>query len=95
MALGAPSSLRVEDSAKPMDTSSQASPQVDVPDDADPRDQTLEEIYAPSSPPVETLRPGTGVLPKDEIQLQKEANRALGCILATRSSLDAHQRKQV
>ena len=47
MALGAPSSLGLEDSTKPVDTSSQASPQVSIPDDAEPDNQTLEEIYAP------------------------------------------------
>ena len=95
MAQGAPSSLALEDSAKPMDTSSQASLWVSIPDNAELGNQTLEEIYAPPSLLVETLGPGASILPGDVIQLQKETNRALGCLLATRSSLDAHGRKQV
>ena len=68
---------------------------MDVPEDVELSNQTLEEIYASPSPPVKTPGPGTGTLPKDVIQLQKEANRALGCLLMTRSSLNAHQRNQV
>ena len=85
----------LEDSTKPMDTSSQVSPWVSIPDDVEPDDETLKEIYAPPSLLVETPGPGANILPRDVIHLQKEANRALGCLLATRSSLDAHQRKQV
>ena len=91
LALGAPPSLRVESSTKPVDTSSQVSPQANVPDDAEPDDMTLEEI----SLPVETLGQGASILPEDVIQLQEEAGKALGCLLVTRSSLNAHQRKQV
>ena len=47
------------------------------------------------SPPVETLGSGTSILSGDVIQLQKEENRALGCLLVTRSSLNAHWRKKV
>ena len=94
-ALGDPSSLGLEDSAKLMDTSSQVSLQVSVPDDAEPGNQTLEEIYAPPSPLVKTLGPGAGILPGDVIQLQEEANRALGCLLVTGSSVDAHWRKHI
>ena len=80
MALGAPSSLALVDSAKPMDTYSQASPQASIPDDVRPDNQTLKEIYAPPSLLVETPGPSASVLPEDVIQLQKEANRALGCL---------------
>ena len=45
--------------------------------------------------PVETLGPGTSALPKDVIQLQEEAGRAFGCLLANRSALDTQWRKQV
>ena len=47
------------------------------------------------SPPVETLGLGITAFPGDVIQLQKEKNRALGDLLAARSSLDTHWRKQV
>ena len=87
LALGAPSPLRLEGSAKPVDTFSQVS----VPEDAEPDDLTLEEI----SLPVKTLGLGAGILPRDVIQLQEEAGKALGCLLATRSSFSAHHRKQV
>ena len=90
-ALGAPPSLRPEGFAKPVDTSSQASQQGSIPDDAEPDDLTLEEI----SLPVKSFGLGTSILPGDVIQLQEEAGKALGWLLATRSSLNAHQRKQV
>ena len=86
-ALGAPPSLGLEDSTKPVDTSSQVSLQVSIPDDVELDNLTLEEIYAPLSLLVETLGPGAGTLPGDVIQLQEEANRALGHLLLTRSSL--------
>ena len=90
-ALGAPPSLRLEGFAKPVDTSTQASPQKSVPDYAEPDNPTLEEI----SLPVKTLGLGTSILPGDVIQLQEEAVKALRWLLATRSSLNACQRKQV
>ena len=74
-----------------MDTSSQVSLQVSVPDDAEPEDPTLEEI----SLPIETLGLGAGALPMDVVQVQEEAGKAWGCLLMTRSSFDAHQQKQV
>ena len=36
-----------------------------------------------------------GKLPMDVAQLMEEANKALDCLLATRSSLDARWRRQV
>ena len=87
VALGAPLSPRPEDSSKPVDTSSQASLQVVTPDDTEPINHTLEEIYTPTTPPAETLEPGAGILPKNMVQLQKEVNKALECLLMTRSSL--------
>ena len=57
LASGAPPSLRLESSAKPVDTSSQMSPQESVPDDAEPDDLTLEEI----SLPVKTLGLGASI----------------------------------
>ena len=90
-ALGAPPTPRLEGFAKPVDTSSQASPQVSIPGNAEPDDLTLEEI----SLPVKTLRLGTSILPRDVIQLQEEVGKALGCLLVTRSSLNAYKRKHV
>ena len=55
----------------------------------------LRRFMLPPPPPDKTLGPGTSTLPKDVIQLQKEANRALGCLLVTISFLDDHWRKQV
>ena len=45
--------------------------------------------------PVKTSGLGTGALPRDVIQLQEEVGKALGCLLVTRSFLNAHHRKQV
>ena len=59
LALGALPSLRLEGFAKPVDTSSQVSLQVSIPDDAKPDDLTLEEI----SLPVKTLGLGAGIHP--------------------------------
>ena len=94
-ALRAPPSLGLEDPAKQVDTSSQMSLQASIPDNAELDNPTLEEIYDPPSLLVKTPGPGTGSLPRDVIQLQEVANKALGCLLVTRSSLDVHQRKQV
>ena len=91
LALGTPPFLRLEGSAKPVEISSQASPQVSVPDDAQPDNPTLKDI----SLPVETSGLGVSVLPRDVIQLQEEAGKALECLLVTRSSLNACWRKQV
>ena len=62
--LGAPLSPRPEDSSKPVDTSSQVSLQVVMPEDAEPFDQTLKEICTPTILPAKTPGPGTGILPK-------------------------------
>ena len=91
LVLATPLSLKLEDSAKPVDTSSQVS----IPDDSDMDDPTLEEIHASPSPPVETLGPKGEAPSLDVTQLQGEANKALGHLLATRSSIHALQRKQV
>ena len=93
MALGAPSSPRAEDFSKALDTSSQVSPPAVMPNDVESTDQTLEEICAPSTLPTKAPGPHTDALNDNVVQLQKEVNGALGCLLVTRSSLDAHQRK--
>ena len=81
----------LESFIKPVDISSQMSPQVSIPDDAELDAPTLEEI----SLPVETSGLGTGILPGDVNQLQEEVGKALGCLLVTRSSLNACHRRQV
>ena len=74
LALGAPPFLRLEGSAKPVDTSSQASLQASIPDNAEQDDLILEEI----SLPVKTLGLDTSILPRDVIQLQEKVVKALG-----------------
>ena len=89
LALATTLPLKPEDSAKPVDTSSQVS----VPDDVEVDDPTLEEIHASPSPPVENLGPSSEAPSLNVTQLQEEANKALGHLLATRSSIDVHWRK--
>ena len=49
----------------------------------------------PLCPPVKTLGPSGDAPSVDVAQLQEEANKVLGHLLVTRSSINAHQRKQV
>ena len=74
-----------------MDTSSQVS----APEYVEIDDPTLEEIHV--SPPCldDTLGPSKEAPSVNVAQLQEEANKALDQLLATRSSLDARQRRQV
>ena len=66
-----------------------------IPDDSDVDYPTLEEIHASPSYPDGTQE-GSGNAPLlNAIQLQEEANKALECLLAMRSTTDAHQRKEV
>ena len=95
MALGGPPSARAEDSSKPVATSSPVSPWVATPDDTEPINQTPKVVCAPTTLPTKTPGADIGTLPKEVILLQEEMNRTMGCLLITRSSLDAHQRKQV
>ena len=90
LALVTPLPIKPEDSVKPVDTSSQVS----VPDNVEMDDPTL-EINASPSHPVETLGPSSKGPSLDVTKLQEEANKALGHLLVTRSSIDAHWRKQV
>ena len=87
--------LESENTSKPVATSSQASPQAAMPDDTKPIDKTSEGVSAPTTPLTKTPRADTGILPKEMLLLQEEMNRTMGCLLMTRSSLDAHQRKQL
>ena len=83
--------LKLEDSAKPVDASSQVS----IPDDMEMDDPTLEEICASPSPLVKTPGLSSEAPSLDVIQLQEKANKALGHFLVTRSSINTCQRKQV
>ena len=83
--------LKLEDSAKPVDTSSQVS----ISDNEDVDNPTLEEIHASPSHPDGTPEGSSDASPLDVTQLQEEVNKALGCLLMTRSTIDAHQRKEV
>ena len=83
VALGDPSSLTAEGPPKPLDTSSQASLQVAMPDVAEPIGQAI--------PPTKTPGVDAGVLPEEVILLQEEINKALGHLLMTKTSLDTHQ----
>ena len=66
-----------------------------IPDNTEMDDPTLEEINASPSHPVKTPGPSSRTLSLDVTQLQEEAKKALGCLLAMRSTIDAHQRKEV
>ena len=91
LVLAYPLPLKLEDSTKPVDTSSQVS----TPDNMDMDDPTLEEIHTSPSPPVKTPEPSGEAPSLDVTLLQEEANKAQGHLLVTRSSIDSHQRKQV
>ena len=91
LALATTLSLKPENSAKPVDTSSQVS----IPNDAEMDDPTLEEICASPSSLVQMPGPSSKAPSLDVTQLQEEANKALGYLLATRSSINTHWRKQV
>ena len=91
LALATPLPLKPKDPTKPIDTSSQVS----IPDDAEMDNPTLEEINGSPSHPVETPGPSSRASFLDVTQLQEEANKALGCLLAMRSTINAHWRKEV
>ena len=86
-----PLPLKLGDFTKPVDTSSEVS----IPDYSEMDDPTIEEIHASPSLPVKTSGPSSGAPSLDVTWLQEEANRALGCLLVTRSSINVHQWKQV
>ena len=86
-----PPPTKLGDFPRPVDTSSQVS----APDDAEMGDASLEEIPTASSPTAKTPGPRGGAPPTDTGHLLEEANKALGELLATKSSIDAHQQKLV
>ena len=82
---------KLGDPSGPVYTSSQ----VGAPDDAEMVEASLEEIPMALSPTVDTPGPSGGASPKDAGHLQEEGNKALGELLATKSSIDAHWWKLV
>ena len=57
--------------------------------------QTPKVTSTPTIPPTRTPRADTGTLHKEVILLHREMNRAMGCLLMTKASIDALGRKQV
>ena len=82
---------KLEGISGPVDTSSQLS----ALDDAEMGEASLEEILAAPSPIAKTPGPSSGIPTKDVDHLWKEANKALGELLATKSSINAHWWKLV
>ena len=70
-----------------------ASSQVSTPDDAEMVEASLEEIPTAPSPTAKTPGPSGSTPPTDAGHLQEEANKALGGLLATKSSINAHWQK--
>ena len=69
--------------------SSNLSPTILVP-------ETPEPASIPTAPLSKTANgTDTGALPNEVLHLQGEMNRAIGWLLMTRVSMDAHHRKQV
>ena len=78
MALGAPPSSKVEDSSKPLATSSEASLWVATPNVTEPINQTLEVAYTPTTPPAKIPGTDTNTLHRNVILLQEVMNRVMG-----------------
>ena len=81
-----PLPTKLEDFSRPVDMSSQMS----AADNAE-----MEEIPTPSSPTAEALEPSSDVPSPDEAHLWEEANKALGDLLAIKSSIDVHGQKLI
>ena len=86
-----PLPTKLGDFPRPVDTSSQVS----IPDEAEKGDASLEEIPTASSPTAKTPGSSSGTPPADTGHLWEEANKALGELLATKSSINIHQWKLV
>ena len=80
LALASSFPLKPDDSTKLVDSSSQVS----IPD--------KEEV---DNPMLIVLQRAAAMPPLEVTQLQEEANKSLGCLLATRSTIDAHRRKEI
>ena len=64
-------------------------------DEGEMGEASLKKIPTAPSPIPKTLGPSSSTPTKDADHLQKEANKALGELLATKSSIDAYQQKLV
>ena len=82
---------KLGDPSRSVDTSSQMS----TPDNAEMVEAFLEEIPTDPSSTAETPGPSSSTPPTDTGHLQEEAKKALGGLLATKSSIDAHWQKLV
>ena len=82
---------KLEDYPWPVDTSSQAS----APDDAEMEDASPEEIPAASSPTAKTPGPSGDAPPIDMAHVWEQANKALGDLLAIKSTVGANWWKLV
>ena len=80
---------KLRDLSGPVDTSSQ----VGALDNAEMAEASLEEIPTATSPTAKTQGPSDGTPPADASHLQEKANKALGELLATKSSINTHQWK--
>ena len=91
MVILTPPSHKLRDLSGPVDTSSQVS----ALDDAEMAEASLEEVPTTLSPIAETSGPSCGTPPADASQLWVKANKALGELLATKSSTNVHRQKVV
>ena len=82
---------KLGDPSGPVDTSSQVS----TPDYAEMSEASLEEIPAAPSPTARTQGPSSGPPPADAGHLWEEANKALGGLLSTKSSINVLWQKLV
>ena len=91
LALASSLALKLDNSTKSVDTSSQVS----IPDEEEVDDPTLEDIHASPSHPDGTPEGSGNAPPLEAAQLQEEANKALGCLLAMRSTINTCRRKEI
>ena len=91
LALASSLPLKLDDSAKLVDTSSQ----VTVPDEEEGDNPMLEDIHASPSHPDGTPEGSSNASPLEATQLLEEAKKALGCLLAMSSTINTHSRKEI
>ena len=91
MVLLTPLPIKLGNFPGPVDTLSQVS----TPHDAETGNASLEGILTAPSPTAKTPGPSGGAPPTDAGHLQEEANKALGGLPATKSSINTHWQKLV